>query len=322
MEMRRLGRTGLKVAPLCLGGNVFGWSADEGASFAVLDAYTEGGGNFVDSADIYSRWAEGHSGGESETVLGKWMAARGSRHNTVVATKVGGPMSDDPNDTGLSRIHIVAAVEDSLRRLQTDYIDLYQSHFDDFTTPPDETMRAYDDLVSQGKVRYIGASNFSAWRLTKTLWESDKRGYVRYDSIQPVYSLVNRAEYERELEGLCRAEEIGVIGYSSLASGFLSGKYRREGEMPSSVRASGVQKRYMNDKGFAVLDAVESVARDHGATPAQVALAWLIARPGVTAPIASATTAEQTKELLGAVDLMLSPESIEMLDKASAWKEG
>jgi len=226
MEMRKLGRTGLKVAALCLGGNTFGWTTDQKASEAVLDAYMEAGGNFIDTADIYSIWAPGNKGGESETALGTWMAARKNRRAVVMATKVMGPMGSGPNDSGLSRQHIMEGVEASLRRLQTDYLDLYQAHWDDRDTPLDETLRAFDDLVRQGKVRYIGASNYVAWRLTRALWESDKRGYARFESIQPKYNLVFRDEYERELEPLCLEQNIAVIPYSSLASGFLSGKYR------------------------------------------------------------------------------------------------
>src|SRR5919198_3576943 len=234
MLMRKLGRSGLKVAALCLGGNTFGWTTDQKASEAVLDAYVEAGGNFIDTADVYSRWAPGNKGGESETVLGAWMAARGNRQAIVMATKVCGPMGPGPNDAGLSRQHIMQGVEASLKRLQTDYIDLYQAHWDDRDTPLDETLRAFDDLVRQGKVRYVGASNYVAYRLTRALWESDVRGFVRYESIQPKYNLVFRDEYERALEPLCLEQQIGVIPYSTLASGFLSGKYRRGEALPST----------------------------------------------------------------------------------------
>ena len=320
MIYRKLGRTGLKVAALCLGGNTFGWTTDQPASEAVLDAYLEGGGNFIDTADVYARWAPGNSGGESETALGTWMSARKNRAAVIIATKVMGPMGPGPNDTGLSRTHIVEGVEASLRRLKTDYIDLYQAHWDDRETPLDESLRAFDDLVRQGKVRYLGASNYVAFRLTRALWESDKRGYVRYESIQPKYNLVIRDEYERELEPLCIEQPIGCIPYSTLASGFLSGKYRPGKDLPKTARAGGVQKIYMNDRGFAVLDAVETVASKVGGTAAQVALSWLVHRPGITAPIASATSPMQLKEILGAVDLKLDAESTETLDKASAWK--
>jgi aryl-alcohol dehydrogenase-like predicted oxidoreductase len=226
METRKLGRTGLKISPLCLGTMQFGWSADESASFAVMDAYVEAGGNFLDTADVYSRWAEGNPGGVSEQIIGRWMKARGNRHSIVLATKVRGQMGPGPNDQGLSRRHIMDAVDASLRRLQIDYIDLYQSHSDDQETPLDETLGAFDDLIRQGKVRYVGASNYSAWRLTRALWESDKHDYARYDSLQPNYSLAHRDEFERELEPLCLDQGIAVIPYSPLARGFLSGKYR------------------------------------------------------------------------------------------------
>ena len=321
MLMRKLGRTGLRVAALCLGGNTFGWTTDQKASEAVLDAYVEAGGNFIDTADVYSRWVPGNAGGESETALGTWMAARRNRRAVLIATKVMGSMGPGANDTGLSRQHIMEGVEASLRRLQTDYIDLYQAHWDDRDTPLEETLRAFDDLVRQGKVRYIGASNYHAWRLTRALWESDRRGYVRYESLQPKYNLVIRDEYERELEALCLEQGVGVIPYSSLASGFLSGKYRPGGALPTTARAGGVQKTYMNDGGFAVLGAVEKVAAAVGATPAQVALSWLAHRPGITAPIASATSVAQLKEILGGIDLRLDEEATATLDRASAWRD-
>ena len=321
MLMRKLGRTGMKVAALCLGGNTFGWTTDQKASEAVLDAYLEVGGNFIDTADVYSRWAPGNKGGESELALGIWMAARKNRHAVIMATKAGGPMGPGPNDAGLSRLHIMQAVEASLARLQTDYIDLYQAHWDDRDTPLEETLRAFDDLVRQGKVRYIGSSNHVAWRLTRALWESDRRGYVRYECLQPKYNLVIRDEYERELEPLCLEQGVGVIPYSSLASGFLSGKYHRGGDLPPTARAAGVQKIYMNDRGFAILAAVEKVAAGVGATPAQVALSWLAHRPGITAPIASATSVTQLREIVGAIELELDAEAAATLDQASAWKD-
>ena len=322
MLMRKLGRTGLRVAALCLGGNTFGWTTDQKASEAVLDAYLEAGGNFIDTADVYSRWVPGHAGGESETVLGTWMKARGNRRAVIIATKVMGPMGPGPNDTGLSRQHIVEGVEDSLRRLQTDFIDLYQAHWDDRDTPLEETLRAFDDLVRQGKVRYIGASNYHAWRLTRALWESDRRAFVRYESIQPKYNLVFRDEYERELEPLCLEQSLGVIPYSSLGSGFLSGKYHRGRDLPKTARAGSVQKTYMTDRGFTVLEAVEKVAASAGATPAQVALSWLAHRPGITAPIASATSVAQLKELVGGIELQLDADARATLDRASAWPDG
>ncbi len=321
MQMRKLGRTGLRVAALCLGGNTFGWTTDQKASEAVLDAYVEAGGNFIDTADVYSRWAPGNHGGESETALGIWMKTRANRPAVLIATKVMGPMGAGPNDTGLSRHHIMDGIEASLRRLGTDYIDLYQAHWDDRETPLEETLRAFDDLVRQGKVRYIGASNYVAWRFTRALWESDKRGTVRFESLQPKYNLVFRDEYERELEPLCLEQGVGVIPYSSLGSGFLSGKYRRGSELPATARAGNVKKAYMTDRGFAVLEAVEKVAEQAGATPAQAALSWLAHRPGITAPIASATSVAQLKELVGGIELKLDEEARSALDRASSWCE-
>jgi aryl-alcohol dehydrogenase-like predicted oxidoreductase len=321
MLTRTLGRTGMKVAVLCLGGNTFGWTTDQRTSEAVLDAYLEAGGNFIDTADVYSRWAPGNKGGESETALGTWMTARRNRPAVIVATKVCGPMGPGPNDKGLSRLHIMRAVESSLRRLQTDYIDLYQAHWDDRETPLEETLRAFDDLVRQGKVRYIGASNHVAWRLTRALWESSRHGYARYECLQPKYNLVFRDEYERELEPLCLEQGVGVIPYSSLASGFLSGKYRRGEELPATARAAGVQKTYMTERGFAIMAAVDKVAAGAGATPAQVALSWLAHRPGITAPIASATSVVQLKELVGGIELRLDESASQILDEASAWRE-
>lgn len=321
MLTRRLGRTGLKVAALCLGGNTFGWTTDQKASEAVLDAYVEAGGNFIDTADVYSRWVPGNTGGESETALGVWLTARRNRHAVLIATKVMGPMGPGPNDQGLSRFHIIAGVEASLRRLRTDYIDLYQAHWDDRDTPLEETLRAFDDLVRQGKVRYIGASNYHAWRLTRALWESDRLGTVRYECLQPKYNLVMRDEYERELEPLCLEQGVGVIPYSSLASGFLSGKYRAGEALPKTARAGGVEKTYMNERGFRVLAAVEKVAASANATAAQVSLSWLAHRPGITAPIASATSVGQLKELLGGIELRLDAEATAALDQASAWRD-
>ena len=321
MLMRRLGRTGLKVSALCLGGNTFGWTTDQKASEAVLDAYVEAGGNFIDTADVYSRWAPGNKGGESEIALGTWMTGRKNRQAVLIATKVCGPMGPGPNDAGLSRFHIMEGVEASLRRLQTDYIDLYQAHWDDKETPLEESLRAFDDLVRQGKVRYMGASNYPAWRLTRALWESDRHGYVRYESLQPKYNLVFRDEYERELEPLCLEQGVGVIPYSSLASGFLSGKYHAGEALPKTARAGGVEKTYMNERGFRVLAAVEKVAASVNATAAQVSLSWLAHRPGITAPIASATSVVQLKELAGGIELKLDADATAALDQASGWRD-
>ena len=312
--MRTLGTTDLRVAPLCLGGNVFGWTTDETTSHAVLDAYSALGGNFIDTADVYSTWVPGHSGGESEAVLGRWMQTRGNRAQIVLVTKVGSPMGPAPDQQGLSRRHITQAVEDSLRRLQTDYIDLYLAHRDDPNTPLEETLAAFTDLVQQGKVRAIGASNYSADRLAAALQTSDAQGYARYACLQPRYNLAARTDYEGALETLCRQEGLGVITYSALASGFLSGKYQPGGDLPTSPRAQNVASTYLNDRGFAVLAAVEQVAQAHGATASQVALAWQMARPGITAPIASATSVEQLRDLAGAADLRLAPADIATLE--------
>jgi aryl-alcohol dehydrogenase-like predicted oxidoreductase len=318
METRKLGRTGLKVTPLCLGTMQFGWTANENESFAVMDAFVEAGGNFLDTADVYSRWIEGNPGGVSEQIIGRWMKARGNRDRIVLATKVCGQMGPEPNNQGLSRLHIVSAVEASLRRLQTDRIDLYQAHSDDQDAPLDETVRAFDDLVRQGKVRYVGASNYVAWRLTRALWESDKHGHARYDSVQPHYSIAHRDEFERELEPLCLEQGIGVIPYSPLAGGFLSGKYRVGQPLPDSARAGDVTRRYMNHHGMTILAAIDTVAGELQATVPQVALAWLLARPSITAPIVGANSPEQLRELMPAAELTLSPAAIKSIDEASA----
>lgn len=316
MEKRRLGHTDLDVSVLCFGGNVFGWTTDRAASFAVLDAFTEAGGNFIDSADVYSRWVPGNSGGESEMILGEWMKERGNRASVVMATKLGSPMGEGKQ--GLSRAYMMQAVEDSLTRLQTDYIDLYQAHRDDQTTPLEETMAAFDELVRAGKVRWIGASNFTATRLAEANAVAASGGWARYESIQPPYHLLQREDYEAELEPLCQKDEIGVITYSSLASGFLTGKYQQGAKLPASGRASGVQQRYMNEQGWKVLATVQDVASRLGASPAAVALAWIAARPGMTGPIASATTPEQLMDLVEGVNLKLDADAMKMLAEASA----
>lgn len=315
MHLRELGRSGLKVSPVCLGGNVFGWTADEKTSFAVLDDFTASGGNFIDTADVYSTWAPGHQGGESETVLGKWLKSRGKRETVIVATKVGSDMGNGRK--GLKAGYIAQAVEDSLRRLQTDFIDLYQSHRDDLDTPQEETLEAYGKLVKAGKVRAIGASNFTAERLSAALAISAKNRLPRYESLQPEYNLYERAGYEKELEPLCRKEKIGVIGYFGLASGFLTGKYRSEADLTKSQRGEDI-RQYLSERGFRILKALDLVATETKATPAQVAVAWLIARPGVTAPIVSATNTEQSHDLIKAMRLELSAAQIEALNAASA----
>ena len=318
IEYRRLGRTGLKVSPLCLGSMNFGWTADEETSFAVMDAFAEAGGNFIDTADIYNRWVEGHIGGESEGVIGRWLQARGNRSQMIIATKVRGQMGPGPNDQGLNRRHIFDACEASLRRLQTDTIDLYQTHSFDADTPIDESLEALDRLVQQGKVRYVGCSNYPAWRLMEALWTSDKCGLARYNSIQPHYNLVNRAEFERELAEVCLANGIGIIPYSPLAGGFLTGKYSRDRDT-DSVRAEGVRQRYFNDAGWEVLDAVRAVAVEVDTTPLAVSLAWLLAQPGMTAPIVGANTVEQLQGSVAALDVDLTAAQMETLNNASAW---
>ena len=318
IKYRRLGRNGLKVSPLCLGSMNFGWTADENTSFAVMDAFAEAGGNFIDTADIYSRWVDGNNGGVSEEVIGRWMRARGNRSQMIIATKVRGQMGPGPNDQGLSRKHIIDACDASLRRLQSDTIDLYQTHYFDADTPIAETLEALDRLVQQGKVRYIGCSNYPAWRLMGALWASDKYGLARYDSIQPHYNLVHRAEFEQELAEVCQAYGIGIIPYSPLAGGFLTGKYSREGDT-ESVRAESVRNRYFNDAGWKVLDAVQAVAGELGTTALAVSLAWLLARPGMTAPIIGANTVEQLQGSLAALDVDVTAEQLSTLNEASAW---
>ena len=314
MEKRRLGQSSLEVAPIAFGCNVFGWTADEKTSFALLDAWVDAGFNVLDTADVYSRWHTGNSGGESETIIGKWLKARGNRDKIVLATKLGIEMG--PDKKGLSRAYMQTAVEASLRRLQTDYIDLYQSHRDDPETPIEETLSAYADLIKAGKVREIGASNFSADRLGESLKVSAAKGLPRYQSLQPQYNLMERAAFEGPLEDLCLAEKIGVIGYYSLASGFLTGKYRSKADIEGRARGPGVAK-YLTDFGLGVIKALDEVAARYEAKPGQIALAWLIARPAVTAPIASATNLEQVAELVEAAEIELDADSIAMIDAAS-----
>jgi aryl-alcohol dehydrogenase-like predicted oxidoreductase len=319
MEYRRLGKTGLNVSELCMGTMQFGWTSTEEQAFDVLDAYVESGGNFIDTADVYTGWSERSWVGHAEEIVGRWMKDRGNRHSLVIATKVRGSMGPGPNDRGLSRKHILDAIEASLRRLQIDYVDLYQAHSDDREVPLEETLEAFDNLVGRGLVRYIGASNYLAWRLMKAIAISESNGFARYDSLQPNYSLAHRTEYEAELEELCLEEGVGVIPYSPLAAGFLTGKYRRNQPLPESGRAEGVKRNYLNDQGYALIDCLDEVAGRHGANPAQVALAWLLARPGITSPITSANTPDQWKDLAGSTDIDLSPEDIDALDSASGW---
>jgi aryl-alcohol dehydrogenase-like predicted oxidoreductase len=315
MEKRKLGSSGLEVAPLAFGGNVFGWTADEATSFALLDAFVDAGLNLVDTADMYSTWVQGHRGGESETMIGKWLKHSGKRAKVLIATKVGKEMG--PDSKGLSKAYILQAVEASLRRLQTDYIDLYQSHADDPETPLEETAEAFDQLIQQGKVRAIGASNFSAQRLAESLAVSEQTGYARYESLQPLYNLYDRVDYEKKLQPLCREKGLGVISYFSLASGFLTGKYRSKDDLSKHARGSFVEK-YLNERGFRIVEALDRVAQQQNLTPAQVALAWLIAQPTITAPIASATNLDQLNELIEAAAIELGSAVINELNQASA----
>jgi aryl-alcohol dehydrogenase-like predicted oxidoreductase len=314
MAKRKLGTSGLEVAPLAFGGNVFGWTADAATSFALLDAFTASGGNLIDTADVYSSWKPGNHGGESETIIGEWLKRSGKRDQVVIATKVGKPMG--PADHGLSAAYVERAVDASLRRLQTDYIDLYFAHADDAETPLVETLHAFTRLVQQGKVRSIGASNYSAQRLTEALAVSRRDGLASYQCLQPLYNLCERGDYESSLEPVCVAHGLGVMTFFALASGFLTGKYRSKADLGKSVRGSGAGK-YLNERGLAIVAALDTVAATVGATPAQVALAWQIARPGITAPIASATTPAQLDELVAAARLELDAPSIELIDRVS-----
>jgi aryl-alcohol dehydrogenase-like predicted oxidoreductase len=314
MQTRRLGRSPLEVSPIILGSNVFGWTIDEPQSFAVLDAYTAAGGNCIDTADVYSTWVSGNRGGESETIIGKWMKRRGNRARVIVATKVGSPMALDRK--GLSSGYITHAVDSSLKRLQTDHIDLYQAHQDDAETPLEETLGAFAKLIEQGKVRVIGASNYSAERLAQALEVSRTHNLPRYESLQPPYNLYDRADYESKLAPLCQREGLGVIPYYGLARGFLTGKYRSQKDLGQSARGQGIGKNYLNERGFRILAALDDVARSHHSTPASVALAWLIAQPTITAPIASATTPAQVHDLIAATELHLDQGAMDGLNRS------
>ena len=317
MEYRQLGNTGMQVAPLTLGGNIFGWTIEEATSFEILDGFSRAGFNLVDTADVYSRWKPGNSGGESETIIGNWMKLRGNRSNMIIATKVGSDMGIGKKS--LAKNYILQAAEASLKRLQTDYIDLYQTHWDDPDTPVEETLQAYQQLIQEGKVRFIGASNLSPERLTASLQLSKEKGYPAYQTFQPLYNLVEREAFEKELETVCVNNHLAVINYYSLASGFLTGKYRGEGDLSKSPRGGGA-KKYLNEKCFRVLATLDSVAEEHNCTPASVAIAWLVARPSVTAPIASATNTQQLKFLMDGASLQLTSENIELLNKVSEWR--
>jgi aryl-alcohol dehydrogenase-like predicted oxidoreductase len=316
MNLRPLGNTDLHVSSLCLGTMQWGWTATEDEAFATMDAFVAAGGNFIDTADVYSRWAKGNPGGVSEQIIGRWMKERGNRDQLVVATKVRGQMWSGPDGEGLSRAHIMRAVEDSLRRLQVDTIDLYQCHYPDTATPIDETLRAFEDLVSAGKVRYIGASNYNTELLQEALDVARAESLPRFVSLQPNYSLVKRAEFEQGPMAVCQAEGLGVIPYSPLAAGFLTGKYRR-GQKVESQRLNRVSD-YLNDRGYAVLDAMDAIAAGHDVPLASVALAWMLANPLITAPIVGANTPQQLADQLPAVDLKLTDEELDSLNTASA----
>jgi len=316
LKKRKLGNSGLEVYPLAFGGNVFGWTVDETMSFRLLDGFVAAGFNLIDTADSYSKWAPGNKGGESETIIGNWFKRSGNRKKVIIATKVGSELG--PDQKGLSKAYILRAAEDSLRRLQTDYIDLYQSHFDDPDTPLDETLEAYAQLKRQGKIRAVGASNYSAERLALALQAGKASGYPVYQSLQPLYNLYDRADFEKELEPLCREKGLGVITYFSLASGFLTGKYRTQADVSKSARDRFVEK-YLNPRGFRILNALTRVAAEQQVSPATVALAWLISRPAVTAPIASATNPEQLNGLIKATELELNPSAVERLNRASSY---
>jgi aryl-alcohol dehydrogenase-like predicted oxidoreductase len=316
MEMRQLGESSLRVAPLAFGGNVFGWTVDEKAAFELLDAFVAAGFNLIDTADSYSRWVPGNKGGESETIIGNWMKQRRNRQSVVIATKVGSDMGQGKRD--ISKKYILRAAEDSLHRLRTDYVDLYQTHWDVETIPVEETLEAYAQLVKEGKVRWIGASNLSPERLNMSIEASEKKSYPCYQTLQPEYNLYDREKFEKFYERICLEENLGVISYYSLASGFLTGKYRSEADLKRGVRGSGV-KKYLNKRGVRILSALDVVAEQYRVTPATVAIAWLQARPSVTAPIASATNVSQLESLMKASEIKLEGQAIEALNEASRW---
>jgi aryl-alcohol dehydrogenase-like predicted oxidoreductase len=316
MKKKNLGTSSIQIFPLSLGGNVFGWTIDEAQSFKVLDAFTGAGFDFIDTADVYSKWANEGKGGQSETIIGNWMKKRGNRKDLIIATKVGSEMG--PGKKGTKKEYIFSAVEESLKRLQTDYIDLYQTHYDDESTPVEETLDAYTGLIKQGKVRAIGASNIKPERLTESLNASAKNNLAKYDTLQPEYNLYAREGYESKYEPICVEHGLGVINYYALASGFLTGKYRSEKDLRKSARGSGM-KKYLNERGERILKALDDLSVKYNSTPAQVSIAWLLARPSITAPIASATSADQMKDLELAVQLELKPDDVQQLTDASRY---
>ncbi|UKT62341.1 aldo/keto reductase [Pedobacter mucosus] len=315
MEKRKLGKTDLNIAPIVFGGNVFGWTIDEQKSFELLDQFIDNGFNFIDTADVYSRWVPGNEGGESEKIIGNWLTKHNKRHDVIIATKVG---SDMGSGKSLKKDFIINEVEHSLSRLKTDYIDLYFSHFDDESTPVEETLGAYETLIREGKVRWIGASNFTPERLKESLLSSSKHNLPQYQVYQPGYNLFDREEFEQDYEKICSDHELGVITYYSLASGFLTGKYRSEDDLSKSQRGGGV-KKYLNDRGFQILQALDQVAESHQTEPSSIALAWLIQRPAITAPIASVTDLNQLKSFTDAANLRLNEDEISLLNKASSY---
>ena len=314
MEKKKLGTTGLEVSPICFGGNVFGWTIDEATSFTVLDAVADAGINFIDTADVYSAWAHDGVGGQSETIIGDWLKKSGKRHQMVIATKVGKPMGDGKK--GLSKEYIKKAVEDSLKRLKTDYIDLYQSHDDDQDIPMEESMSAFTDLIRDGKVRAIGASNYTGERFAAALKISKEHNLAAYQTLQPLYNLYDREDFENDLLPVCQENNVAVINFYSLASGFLTGKYRTQDDLANTKRASN--KKYLNDRGLKILKALDEVSAKYNANPAQVSIAWLLTRPTIGAPIASATSVDQLKDLIKATDLKLDNAALQLLNEASA----
>jgi aryl-alcohol dehydrogenase-like predicted oxidoreductase len=323
MDSRRLGRTGLQVSCFCLGTMQWGWTTDEQTAFAVMDAFVERGGNFLDTADYYSRWLPGHRGGESEEIIGRWMQQRGNRQQMIVATKVYQPMGEQPNDRGLSRKHILEALDASLHRLRTDYLDLYLAHAFDAETPIEETLGAFEDARRVGKIRYAGASNYPAWRFVEALWKAEIGHTLRFDCLEPHYNLVHRAEFEQDLQTICQQYQIAVMPYSPLANGFLTGKYRRgQVQAAESARAGSVQRRHDREEAWRALAVVEQIAEVCGSTPTAIALAWLLAQPGVTAPILGARSVQQLEACLEALAVTLTSEQLARLEAASAWKQG
>ncbi len=325
MDYRRPGRTGLQVSCFGLGTMQWGWTTDEPTAYSVMDAFVERGGNLLDTADFYSRWLPGHRGGESEEIIGRWMQQRGKRHQIILATKVYQPMGEQPNDRGLSRKHVLEALEDSLRRLRTDYLDLYLAHAFDAETPIEETLETLDDARRAGKIRYVGASNYPAWRLVEALWKAETHSTLRFDCLEPHYNLVHRAEFEQDLRTICQQYQIAVIPYSPLANGFLTGRYRRgqrgqQRKTSESARSGSVRQRYDRIEAWRTLEVVEQLAQESSSTPSAIALAWLLAQPTVTAPLLGARSVEQLESCLGALEVSLTAEQLARLDAASSWE--